>query len=140
MSEFIGGKEALIALANGENVDACVTFRQNKGEWHWFDAKNLTVNEIEAMETVGDPDGENIQAIAFRLKPRNITINGIEVPASSNFYSGGLIWILCGTDAREYTSLVLDENDEFPAYFWKSEDEIKQVVAALRKIFVINNQ
>lgn len=32
MSELIGGKDALIALANGEEVDACVTHRLKKDE------------------------------------------------------------------------------------------------------------
>lgn len=73
--------------------------------------------------------------LVFREKPPFITVNGIEVPKSSDTYSGGLIWILCGTDTREYTSLALDENDELPAYFWRTEDEIKQVVAALRQVF-----
>ena len=73
--------------------------------------------------------------LVFREKPPFITVNGIEVPKSSDTYSGGLIWILCGTDTREYTSPALDENDELPAYFWRTEDEIKQVVAALRQVF-----
>ena len=76
--KLISGKDALIALANGEDVEACVTQRLKKDEWHWFDAKSLTVNEIEAMETDGNPDGSNILPIAFRLKPRTISINGIE--------------------------------------------------------------
>lgn len=80
MSEFISGKEALIKLANGFSVESCVNFRKNKDEWHWFDAKNLTVNEIEAMETEGDPDGGNVLAIAFRLKPKTITLNNNELP------------------------------------------------------------
>ena len=73
--------------------------------------------------------------LVFREKPPFITVNGIEVPKSSDTYSGGLIWILCGTDTREYTSLALDENDELPAYFWRTEKEIKQVVSALRSVF-----
>lgn len=80
MSELISGKDALIKLANGFSVEACVSFRKNKDEWHWFDAKNLTVNEIEAMETEGDPDGGNVLAIAFRLKPKTITLNNNELP------------------------------------------------------------
>ena len=127
MSELISGKEAKLAWANGEDIELC--YKQHKEENTWF-----LLLSTDPLSTFYRDD------FLFRLKPRTITINSIEVPASSNFYSGGLIWILCGTDAREYTSLVLDENDEFPAYFWKSEEEIKQVVAALRKIFVINNQ
>jgi hypothetical protein len=96
MTNLISGKEALIALANGEEVEACVTQRLKRDEWHWFDAKSLNVNEIEAMETDGNSDGSNILAIAFRLKPRTTTLNGIEIPscdqcpASSFSTSSGL--------------------------------------------------
>lgn len=119
MSELISGKEALIALANGEEVQ----IRSH----HWDNFDDLTPDfKLEVFD---------LNEFEFRLKPRTITLNGIEFPASSNVYNGGLIWILCGTDTREYTSLALDENDELPAYFWDSEDKIKQVVAALRSIF-----
>lgn len=116
MTNLISGKEALIALANGEEVE-----NWNGGVWCGVDE----TSQVSAF----------MVDRKFRLKPKTIAINGIEVPASSNVYNGGLIWILCGTDTREYTSLALDENDELPAYFWDSEDEIKQVVAALRQIF-----
>lgn len=102
--KLISGKEALIALANGEDVDACVTLRQNRDEWHWFDAKTLTVNEIEVMETDGDSYGGDILEIAFRLKPRTISINGIEVPSVRYIaHSGGncvKISCHCPEDAR----------------------------------------
>lgn len=135
--KLISGKEALIALANGESVDACVTLRQNRDEWHWFNAKTLTVNEIEAMETDGGSYGGDILEIAFRLKPRTITINGIEVPAPADdkdYHHQG-IWILNSLEPKEYGYVVLDITDELPRYWWKSEEEIKQVVAALRQVF-----
>ena len=116
--KLISGKEALIALANGEEVELQAT-----GDMNWYNSTQWTVRELLCFKG------------RFRLKPRTITINGTEVPKSSDTYSGGLIWILCGTDTREYTSLALDENDELPAYFWRTEDEIKQVVAALRQVF-----
>ena len=137
MNELISGKEALIALANGKDVEACVTQRLKKDEWHWFDAKSLTVNEIEAMETDGNPDGSNILPIAFRLKPRTITINGIEVPAPAedeDYHHQG-IWILNSLEPKEYGYVVLDITDELPRYWWRTEEEIKQVVAALRQVF-----
>jgi hypothetical protein len=111
MSDLISGKEALIALANGQEV------------------------EYQAMDKNFYPLQDFLDSAKIRLKPKTILLNGIEVPASENSYNGGLIWILCGTDTREYTSLALDEADDLPAYFWKSEEEIKQVVAALRSIF-----
>ena len=136
MSELISGKDALIALANDENVEACVTQRLKKDEWHWFDAKSLTVNEIEAMETDGNPDGSNILAIAFRLKPRTISINGIEVPACGVDYKPHtFMFVLNSLEPCEYSKIILDESDEIPPYWWSTEEEIKQVVAALRSIF-----
>ena len=145
MSELISGKEALIALASGERIEACVTHRLKKDEWHWFDAKSLTVNEIEVMETVGNPDGSNILAIAFRLKPHTITLNGIEVPAPFEPKEGDIFYILSTSYECGYVEILYYRNDKqgnMLAQFgaWRTEDEIKQVVAALRKIFVINNQ
>lgn len=136
MSELISGKEALIALANGEDVDACVTLRQNRDEWHWFDAKTLTVNEIKVMETDGDSYGGDILEIAFRLAPRTITINGIEVPAPFEPKEGEKFWHLYPPMERGYnytTSRDCDHYEQFGA--WRTEEEIKQVVAALRSIF-----
>ncbi|ENU62529.1 hypothetical protein [Acinetobacter lwoffii] len=117
--KLISGKEALIALANGQEIEA----RHKQTGMGWSNAMTLNLFSFHSS------------LFEFRLKPRTITINGTEVPKSSDTYSGGLIWILCGTDTREYTSLALDENDELPAYFWRTEEEIKQVVAALRQVF-----
>ena len=65
MSELISGKEALIALANGEEVeykeDGC-------SDWN-YDIESLVLSWIKHDH------------YHFRLKPRTITINGIEVPA-----------------------------------------------------------
>lgn len=141
MSELISGKEALIALANGENVEACVTQRLKKDEWHWFDAKSLTVNEIEAMETDGNPDGSNILAIAFRLKPRTISINGIEVPAPFEPKRDQPFYVLNAFSKNGYQCFRLsdDYDSDFENalvnFVWRTEEEIKQVVAALRSVF-----
>jgi len=62
MSKLISGKEALIALANGEEVQIkCVK------DDEWYDSTQWTVGELLRWQ------GE------FRLKPRTITINGIEL-------------------------------------------------------------
>lgn len=139
MSELISGKDVLIALANGKNVDACVTFRKNRDEWHWFDAKNLTVNEIEAMETEGDPDGENIKAIAFRLKPRTITINGIEVSAPFEPQHNEEYFYLNLQRECLYAAKIFNgnhsDNSAVELGAWRTEEEIKQVVSALRSVF-----
>ena len=67
MSKLISGKEALIALANGEEVEYKTT--DNAGS-KWHQAKMLTVNTIMNFDDA---------CILFRLKPRTITINGVEL-------------------------------------------------------------
>ena len=119
MTELISGKDALIALANGEEVQIkCVK------DDEWYDSTLWTVRELLRWQ------GE------FRLKPRTITLNGIEVPACGDDYKPHtFMFVLNSLDPCEYSKIILDESDEIPFYWWKSEEEIKQVVAALRKVF-----
>jgi hypothetical protein len=135
MTNLISGKEALIALANGEEVEACVTQRLKRDEWHWFDAKSLNVNEIEAMETDGNSDGSNILAIAFRLKPRTTTLNGIEVPAPFEPKVGEEYWFIADYISSWYSNTKEGTGINSSIGKWRTEEEIKQVVAALRQIF-----
>ena len=119
MSNLISGKEALIALANGEDVQIkCVK------DDEWYDSTLWTVRELLRWQ------GE------FRLKPRTITINGIEVPACGDDYKPHtFMFVLNSLDPCEYSKIILDESDEIPFYWWKSEEEIQQVVAAIRQVF-----
>ena len=59
---MITGKEALIALANGQEVE--------------FDAGTKTWHKVHDGLTLRCFD-----SYKFRLKPRTISINGVEVPA-----------------------------------------------------------
>lgn len=127
MSKLISGKEALVALANG-----------------------VKPSEIEGMFAAGlgdilylSIDGKvdlcvkHLNEKLFRLKPRTITINGIEVPASAedeDYHHQG-VWILNSLEPKEYGYVVLDITDELPRYWWRTESEIKQVVSALRSVF-----
>ena len=56
MSKLISGKDALIALANDQEVEY---FDEKLGEWVYMDMTHHFKRE-------------------FRLKPRTITINGVE--------------------------------------------------------------
>ena len=118
MTNLISGKEALIALANGEDVE----FYHNNC-WSW-------VGEMIVIDHfISDK-------FKFRLKPRTIALNGIEVPAPFEPKEGEKAYrlapaILCG-----YTEFYFGEDEnEWQFGAWRSEDEIKQVVAALRQIF-----
>ena len=57
MSKLISGKDALIALANNQEVEY---FDEKLGEWVYMDMTHHFKRD-------------------FRLKPRTITINGVEL-------------------------------------------------------------
>ena len=120
MSKLISGKEALIALANGEEVE-CRAYEKN-----WINANN---NHHPLSLFFDD-------SFQFRLKPRTITINNIEVPACGDDYKPHtFMFVLNSLEPCEYSKVILDESDEIPPYWWRTEEEIKQVVEALRSVF-----
>ena len=65
MSELISGKEALIALANGEEVE----FKDGMEKWE--NIKHHMNLDLSMFLTAPE-------WMKFRLKPRTITINGVE--------------------------------------------------------------
>ena len=125
--KLIGGKEALIALANGESVEV----------------KRIHDNEWEPAQLFGVSVFTDSETTSFRLKPRTITINGIEVPVPFEPKNGEDFYYLdCTSDNyggwaktswRNVESDSFKNNTVFGA--WRTEEEIKQVVAALRQVF-----
>ena len=119
MSELIGGKEALIALANGEDVE----FDAGIGTWH-LAHKGLTLHCFDSYK--------------FRLKPRTITINGIEVPAPFEPKEGEVFYYINDYSENGYDWVNYCENLFNNTVWigkWRTEDEIKQALGALRKVF-----
>lgn len=122
------GKEALIALANGEDVEVRFKSVPDAG---WYNVGTTKIQSIQKILEGGDE---------FRLKPRTISINGIEVPAcGENYKEGEEVYVLDDCcDERGYIEYsVSGHNFEglLPKLWWRTESEIKQVVAALRSIF-----
>lgn len=124
MSELISGKEALIALANGEIVH----YRDGTGVWC------VVENDMDLSNFL-DEAAHNW--MRFRLKPRIITLNGIEVPAPFKPKSGDMVWCLNELSEKGYEARTAYESDDFIAHiaYWQTEEKIKQVVAALHTIF-----
>lgn len=121
MSKLISGKEALIA---------------------WYDGVEVEVNYAEkGWKLLKFPDyGIDVfksENHTFRIKPKTITLNGIEVPAPFEPKEGDEFWYISpmtkyGYDVGCYGDKLI-KNIQFGA--WRTEDEIKQVVAALRSVF-----
>ena len=121
MSKLISGKEALIALANGEKVE-CRAYEKN-----WINANN----KHHPLSLFFD------DSFQFRLKPRTITINGVEVPAPFNgeLSHKQYAYVLNTASPDGYGHIKFYEGNAKPLACWICEDEIKQVVAALRSVF-----
>lgn len=136
MSELISGKDVVIAILSGKDL------LWKKPEWEDDEKEdvNKSMWNIEELLTGKTVAGDIVE---FYLKPRTITINGIEVPAPFLPEEGELFYHASPEYEKGYAASTAHERNEttwqqFGA--WRTEDEIKQVVAALRKIFVINNQ
>ena len=118
MSNLISGKEALIVLANGEEV-----------EFFYRDVWDSIGEMIVIDHFMSDK-------FKFRLKPRTITINGIEVPAPFEPKEGEIYFYL---NPHAHAGYGPNTTVEWRKYLqfgvWRTEEEIKQVVAALRQVF-----
>lgn len=120
MCNLISGKEALIALANGEDVEYY--------KHEWMDVNRLSVRDLTSSDSM----------YKFRLKPRTITINSIEVPAPFEPKIGEYVYFISSDEVKGYAQTTLIDTEmnwgfvQFGA--WRKESEIKQVVAALRQV------
>ena len=130
--KLISGKDALIALANGEEVEYwCET--DPSIQKRWTPIKSLSEYKLSYFL-------EDKPRFEFRIKPRTITINGIEVPACGEDYKEGEeVYVLDDCcDERGYIEYsVSGHNFEglLPKLWWRTEEEIKQVVSGLRQVF-----
>lgn len=122
--KLISGKEALIALGSGEEVE----FKDGMDKW-----ENIKHHmNLDLSMFLTSPDW-----MKFRLKPRTITINGIKVPVPFEPKCGDMFWCLSELSLSGYEARTAYEPDDFFSNigYWRTEEEIKQVVAALRQVF-----
>ena len=125
MSELISGKDALIALASGKEVEYwCETDPSIQKRW------TLIKNHNEYKLSYFLEDKPRFE---FRLKPRTITINGIEVPVPFEPKKGEFFYHITPSQDKGYFYNTNECFHQFGA--WRTEAEIKQVVAALREVF-----
>lgn len=118
MTKLLSGEEAKLAWASGEHLQVV---HMTKKEWETL-TDNYTLS-------VFDDD-----SYVFRLKPRTITINGIEVPAPFKPKEGETYWFITDSECG-YNCVENKEGCRVGIAAWRTEDEIKQVVAALRQVF-----
>lgn len=118
MCDLISGKEAKLAWASGEDVEYFAV-----EEWRTICGSN----------TLGIFDRIDIK---FRTKPKTIKLE-LEIPAPFEPKDGEECWILNeSVKYRDGYKLILshDSSNNYIFGAWRTEEEIKQVVAALRSI------
>ena len=122
MSELISRQEAKLAWANGKKLQIANTIVGE--DFYDMDDSNTTLNIFD------------LDFYKFRLKPRTITLNNIEVPAPFEPKEGERVWFICDDNELGYAKSESYGTDIKSFYgWWRTEDEIKQVVSALSSIF-----
>ena len=125
MSELISGKEAKLAWANGEQLQISNTIVGE--DFYDMDDSKTTLNIFD------------LDFYKFRLKPRTITLNNIEIPAPFEPKEGDKYYHISIQTSLGYGWDEWEDSDYdarasiFGA--WQTEEEIKQVVAAPRQVF-----
>ena len=126
MTNLINGKEALIALANGEEVE----FKDGMDKWESI--KHHMNLDLSMFLT-------SPEWMKFRMKPKTIMLNGIAVPKPFVPKVGETYWCFSTQTVLGYGHNVYVSDYDDKRFInmgaWRTEDEIKQVVAALRSVF-----
>ena len=129
---LISGADALNDYSNAQ-----VSYDFGNGEYKWFPLDQCEFSIPQILKGHNDAyDSFALAKLVFRLKPRTITLN-VEIPAPFEPKDGEEFFILAPLSVTGYTKVqgittqvLLDEYVKLGA--WRTEEEIKQVVAALR--------
>ena len=117
MTNLISGKDALIALATGQEVQI-----ESNEEW-------VSVDNCQIYQFLN-----KYSSYKFRLKPRTIKLNSIEVPVPFEPKEGETYWFITDSECG-YNWVENKQGCRVGIAAWRTEEEIKQVVAALRQVF-----
>lgn len=121
MSELISRNDAAQAFIDGKQVE----FLDKTGQWR--SVIDNTVLKVFLDHT------------DFRLKPHTITLNNIEIPAPFEPKEGETYWCFSTQTVIGYGHNVYESERADRRFInmgaWRTEEEIKQVVSALRSIF-----
>lgn len=125
MSELISREEAKLAWANGKKLQIANTIVGE--DFYDMDDSNTTLNIFD------------LDFYKFRLKPRTITLNNIEIPAPFEPKEGETYWCFSTQTVIGYGHNVYESERADRRFInmgaWRTEEEIKQVASALRSVF-----
>lgn len=128
---LISGADALRALADGKDVEyessSCL------GIW-----RSVRETSFDYSEILNSKSNMNPVFFRFRLKPRTITLNGIEIPAPFEPKKGERYWWINPNAKMGYAwdsnDLEVTDFNRISMGVYRIEEDVVKVVAALRDI------
>lgn len=124
-----------IDYVNCETVDGKTAFNA------WYDGETVLVKYYLNDWKEFDPqDGYSVEVFKsknhkFMIKPKTIMIGDVEVPAPFEPKVGEEVWFIDDSSEFGYSRSPEYDLDIYSHYgWWRTEDQIKQVVEALRKL------
>lgn len=128
---LISGADALNDYSNAQ-----VSYDFGNGEYKWFPLDQCEFSIPQILKGHNDAhDSFALAKLVFRLKPRTITLN-VEIPAPFEPKVGDIYYFINSSNLKGYgfNKFANDGDDECLTFYgaWRTEDEVKQVVAALR--------
>lgn len=128
---LISGADVTALLKKAEQIQ----FRAApSGSFKGGDWKDLSQEDHENEFTIGDLMSSRFE---WRIKPRTIKLE-IEIPAPFEPKVGEAFFVLYPTAVGGYSKMHITDQKRMDDYAklgaWRTEEEIKQVVAALREI------
>lgn len=126
---LISGADALNDYSNAQ-----VSYDFGNGEYKWFPLDQCEFSIPQILKGHNDAyDSFALAKLVFRLKPRTITLN-VEIPAPFEPKDGEIFWFVSPYTYKGYDSkYFVDDCTGFLLNgVWRTEEQVKQVVAALR--------
>lgn len=134
MLNLINGKDALIAKLQDKDVQYWSSSEYGS---KWCDVGD--VDSFDLDEWLNERSNVNPVSFKFRLKPKTILINGVEVPAPFKPEIGDTYWYLHQNTTGGFAEAIYD-NDVIDSRLtqygaWKTEEEIIKVAEAMKGLY-----
>ncbi|MFW2024944.1 hypothetical protein [Acinetobacter baumannii] len=133
---LVDGKAALTAALAGETVQ--ITFEP----WEEKSWENFNPLEDELSTKVFFTGmSTDVRKVFFRIKPKTILINGVEVPAPFTPKNGDTFFYLSDDSMDGFQQAVWDDERWSNMFFgvWPSKDQVLKVIAVLKDLFEVQS-
>ena len=140
LDKDFGREPSSVLSIDKDKLKLLPTLTKQEAKQAWVDGKEIEIlhdngkwDELHGGYTLAS--FEHPHSI-FRIKPeKKIVINGVEIPAPFKPNEGDRVFYITSSISDGYASFFWQECFDSSFGVWRTEDEIKQVVAALKVAF-----